>query len=39
MKVDVRAMVAKIENVIEAKSAEEDARDLRDELARRMQTR
>jgi hypothetical protein len=39
VKVDVRAMVAKIENVIEAKSAEEDARDLRDELARRMQTR
>ena len=39
VKVDVRAMVAKIENLIEAKRAEEDARDLRDELARRMRAR
>lgn len=39
VKTDVRAMIAKIESVIEAKRAHADAIDLRDELARRLKIR
>ncbi len=39
VKTDVRAMISKIESVIEAKRAHADAVDLRDELARRLKIR